>query len=444
MIRGKIVAKTMSTNPDYTLLTPEGWVGVRQESSESDFAIDDMVEADGENASSVKKIASPDLERKIEQFLEANSAPKKAKPLVDDEAMRSFAPAAEKAGTFVARKLLQLTPALIRFNDDCDGISAGIIVKKAIESFVEEKAIPFPKGFLKNKQCNSAIYDSGDAAFDCESMNYTQYGKKPLLFLLDFGANEESVEGLRAAKENFEVAVLDHHVYSENAKELASVFLNPLEFGGTSSHTTGMVAYEFAQRLSSAEEKYAFYSMQSDKSVFWDSAERKEALVLDFLANQNLSLEKYEHSLESEVQFHYLEATARLDAAFAKALRSAKGEAAGNALLVQANLDGVTVKNEFPPKGKVLNKIQEHFEKQNALAASVGFDSTTIQFRVSKPLHARGFKATKIIGLVKGEFSRINGGGHEQAAAMRFEKDYAKAVLEKTLELCRKELVTLA
>ena len=74
----------------------------------------------------------------------------------------------------------------------------------------------------------------------------------------------------------------------------------------------------------------------------------------------------------------------------------------------------------------------------------MGFDSTTIQFRVSKPLHARGFKATKIIGLVKGEFSRINGGGHEQAAAMRFEKDYAKAVLEKTLELCRKELVTLA
>src|SRR3989338_8226316 len=158
MIRGKIVAKTMSTNPDYTLLTPEGWVGVRQESSESDFAIDDMVEADGENASSVKKIASPDLERKIEQFLEANSAPKKAKPLVDDEAMRSFAPAAEKAGTFVARKLLQLTPVLIRFNDDCDGISAGIIVKNAVEKFVEEKKIPFfHKRFLKNKQCNSAV-----------------------------------------------------------------------------------------------------------------------------------------------------------------------------------------------------------------------------------------------------------------------------------------------
>ncbi len=440
MIRGKIVAKSISTNPDYTLLAPEGWISIKQESSQSDFAIGDLVEADGESASSVKKIESPDLERKVEAFLEKNSKPKSAALLVDDDAMRKFAPAIEKNVEIVARRLLQLTPALIRFNDDCDGISAGVIVKNAIEKFIEEKKIPFPKGFLKNKQCNSAIYETNEAAFDCENTSAGQFGRKPLLFLLDFGANEESVEGLRTAGENFEICVIDHHVYSQNAKEIATVFLNPLEFGGSSSHTAGLVAYEFAQRLSCAEKKYAFYSMQSDKSVFWDKVDRKESLVLDFLARENLSLEKYEYALGKETQFHYLEANAKLTAAFEKALLSAKSESAGKALLVNANLEGVTVKNEFPPKGKVLNKIQEYFEKANPLTASVGFDSTTIQFRVSKALHAKGFKATGIIELVKKEFAGINGGGHEQAAAMRFEKDYSKAVLEKTLELCRNAL----
>ncbi|MEM4255607.1 MAG: DHH family phosphoesterase [Candidatus Norongarragalinales archaeon] len=441
MIAGRIVAKSMSNNPDYTLLTPSGWVQVKQESSESDFAIDELVEADSENASSVRKVENPDLERKIELFLKENSKPKQAKLLVDDEAMRKFTPIVEKAVESVARKLLQLTPSLIRFNDDCDGISAGIIVKDAIAKFTVEKSVPYPPGFLKNKQCNSAVYDAVEASFDAERMDSSQFGgKKPLLFLLDFGANEESVDGLEAAKENFDVCVLDHHVYSENARRLANVFLNPLETGGTSSHTTGMVAFEFAQRLSFAEKEFAFYSMESDKSVFWDKVERKQALVLDFLANQGISLDAYAKALESETQFHYAEATARLGACFEKALLSAKSEEISGALLASVNLEGVTAKNEFPPKGKVLNKIQEKFEKQNPLAASVGFDSTTIQFRVSKALHAKGFKATRIIDLLKKEFAGISGGGHEQAAAMRFEKDYAKAVLEKTLESCRNEL----
>lgn len=440
MIKGKIILKSMSSNPDYTLLTPEGWGVVKQYSTQTDFSIGDLIEADAEEATEIKKIESPDLQRRIENFLEENSKPNILPTIVEDEAMKKFTPALEKAAKAVARRLLQLTPAFIRFNDDCDGISAGILVKKSIEKFIQEKKIPYPHNFLRNKQCNSAIYDSGEAAYDSEIVSSHQFGKKPLLFLLDFGANAESVDGLKIAKENFEVAVLDHHVYSQEAKELIDIFLNPLEFGGISSHTTGLIAHEFAKRLSQGDENYALYSMQSDKSIYWDKVERKEALVLDFLANQNYSLEKYESALVKETQFHYVEATSRLQTSFEKAMLSAKSESVAESLLINVNLEGVTIKNEFPPKGKVLNKVQEHFEKANALAASVGFDPNTIQFRVSKALHAKGFKATKIIDLIKKEFAGVNGGGHEQAAAMRFDKDYSKAVLEKTLELCRKEI----
>ncbi len=167
---------------------------------------------------------------------------------------------------------------------------------------------------------------------------------------------------------------------------------------------------------------------------------RKEPLVLDFLARQGLTLEKYEKTLEKEMQYHYLEAVSKINAASEKALRNAKAERIGSAVLVTVNLEGMVRKGEFPPKGKILNKVQEHCEEKDKLVAVVGFDSTSIQFRVSKPLHAKGFKATKVIGEVKKEFPQASGGGHEQAAAMRFDKDYAKMVLEKTLGFCRKEI----
>jgi RecJ-like exonuclease len=341
-----------------------------------------------------------------------------------------------------------MTPALIRFNDDCDGISAGILVKKAIEEFVSQNEIPFQKGFLKNKQCNSAVYDSGEAAWDSDENSFPEYDKKPLLFLLDFGGNEESVEGLEAAGNVFEVVILDHHVFSENAKSKTSGFLNPLEFGGTSWHTAGLVAYEFAKALAGrkAEEwkEYAFYSLESDKSIFRKKESFKQALVLDYLASQGLSLDKYEKALHVDLQLHYLEAAGKISAAKGRALKKTRILEVKNAKLILADLDGIVAKREFPPKGKVLNEVQKHYggEEEGKMVASVGFDSTAIQFRVSRALHAKGFKATKIIDSVKKEFGEegISGGGHEQAAAMRFRKEISKAVFDKTVELCKKEL----
>lgn len=442
MISGKIAAKSFSTNPDYTLLTGEGWATVRQEASQTNFEIGDFIQADSESASEITRSSDAKIKSGVEGFLERNSLPKKAPLLVNDEAMRKLEPTIGKMVSLAARALLELTPALVRFNDDCDGISAGILVKNALAEFVREKKIPLPKGFLKGKQCNSAVYESGEAAYDCQDFASERFGRKPLLFLLDFGANEESVEGLELASGNFDILVIDHHVYSPKAKGIARAFVNPLETGGSSSHTTGLLAFEFARRLSTGDEEYAHYSMQSDKSAFWDKRERKQALVLDFLARQGMTLERYEKALRDETEFHYLEASSKINAAIAKALPTAKEEDVGGAVLANINLEGVVRKNEFPPKGKVLNGIQEHFEKQNPLAASVGFDSSTIQFRVSKPLHARGFKATRVIGLVKKEYPWLSGGGHEQAAAMRFDSEHAKAILEKTLDYCRKEILS--
>ncbi len=448
VLKGIVVFKSLSSNPDYVLLNESGYESVRQVGCKTNFEIGTLVEADSENAGEIKAISDKGLEKEIGRSLEKKSASYKTALLVDDEAMRKFQPRMQQTAEFVARRLLLLHPVLIRFNDDCDGISAGMLVKKAVEEFVKQNEIPFPKGFLKNKQCNSAVYDSGEAAWDADQHSFAEYGKKPLLFLLDFGGNEESVEGLEAADSVFDVVILDHHVFSQNAKGKAAGFLNPLEYGGTSWHTTGLVAYEFARTLvgKKAEEweEYAFYSLESDKSIFRKKEIFKQALVLDYLATEGLSLEKYEKALEEDLQLHYLEATGKISAAKEKALKKTRILEIGKAKLILADLEGTTSKNEFPPKGKVLNEVQKHYggEEEGGMVASIGFDSTAIQFRVSRALHSKGFKATRIIDLIKKEFGGegISGGGHEQAAAMRFGKENSKAVLDKTVEISKKEI----
>ena len=366
--------------------------------------------------------------------------------MFEDEALKKFEPALEKAAEFLAETLLRMTPVLIRFNDDCDGISSGILIKKAVEEFALQNEIPFPKGFCKNRQCNSAVYDTQDASWDCSERSFPEYGKKPVLVLLDFGGNEESIPGIETASEKFDTLVIDHHVYSEKAKEAANVFLNPLEFGGGSWHTTGLIAYEFAKRLVGEKamewEEFAIYSLESDKSIYRKKEDFKQTLVLDYLARQDVSLEKYEKALKEDLNLHYLEAKGKIDSARDTALKKSKAVQVESAKLVIVDFEGTVEKNQFPPKGKILNEVQKHYggEKEGELVASVSFDSTVSQFRVSKALHKKGFKATKIIEMAKKEFPEINGGGHEQAAAMRFPKEIGRTVFDFTIGICKSEI----
>lgn len=448
-IAGKIVFKTVSTSPDYVLLTPNGYATIKQEQSESDFDDGDLVEATGElrggvlHSHSVEKIHNEKLEREIENLLEEKSAPKKAKRLIENKALDDLEPAIEKTARFVGRKILEMTPVKIRFNDDCDGISAGLLVENALLAFAETNCVPLPHGFIRNRQCNSAVYDLKQAEIDCDEAK--AFARKSLLILLDFGANEESIPALEKASEDFDTVIIDHHAFSQKAASLAKAFLSPMTVrSGSSSHTTGLMAFEFALALSGrADEKLAWFSLQSDKSVLRKKEESKEPVVLDYLAGEHETLSFYRKVLEDPngIAFHFAQAQAKLRNSSEKALKQAKVFEIANAKLVVVPLTGIVEKNAFPPKGKVLNEVQKHFEGKEGerLVASMGYDSTTIQFRVSRALHSAGFKSTDVIKQIATLFP-VSGGGHEQASAMRFQEDLSQAIVEKTIGLCKAKI----
>ncbi|MFH0922861.1 MAG: DHH family phosphoesterase [Candidatus Micrarchaeota archaeon] len=448
-IAGRIVFKNTSSTPDYVLLTPDGYIKVKQENSESDFDIGELVEAKGElgngvlHSQTVEKIKDKKLEGEIDAFLEKNSQPKTIKHLIDGEGLDELEKSIENMARVIAGKMLDMTPVKIRFNDDCDGISSGLLVEDALVEFAKEHEIPIPHGFIRDKQCNSAVYDLKQADADC--IEARAYAKKSLLVLLDFGANEESIPALEKASDDFDIAIIDHHSFSQKAVSLTNAFLSPMTAKhGSSSHTTGLMAFEFACALNGkADEKLAWFSLQSDKSVFRKKTEMKEPVVLDYLAGDHETLSFYRKTLADPagIAFQFAQAQAKLRNAFEKALKQAKPIEVGKAKLIITPLAGIVEKNSFPPKGKVLNEIQKHFEgpEGEKLVASVGYDGTTVQFRVSRALHAAGFKSTDVIKEIAKLFP-ISGGGHEQASAMRFQEDLAAAIVEKTIELCKNKI----
>ena len=81
MIKGRILLKSYSTNPDYTLLTAGGYAVVKQESTQTDLPIGALIEADSENAAQISEITDPVAEKQIDSFLDQNAKAKKGKPL---------------------------------------------------------------------------------------------------------------------------------------------------------------------------------------------------------------------------------------------------------------------------------------------------------------------------------------------------------------------------
>ncbi|MFH1780015.1 MAG: DHH family phosphoesterase [Candidatus Micrarchaeota archaeon] len=428
-----ILRKTLSTNPDYYCYCEDDFVKVIQDSTQSDFNELETIEVEGRKKEglilaeqiSVSKDAS--LKKKLLKKAQAHDY----ELLFDDECSELMKHKTKATAKIIAEKVLFLKPVLIRFNDDCDGVSSGLLVKKALQEYCLKHNIPLE---LREQQLNSAIYSVNDYLWDSDRLE-----EEGVLFLLDLGANHQSQQAIQEATKHYTVVILDHHPFNEETVK-NTVFLSPMNSEGTSSHTTGLLSYYLAMALNGkANEKLAWFSMQSDKSIYRKKTDYLEPVVIDYLTRDYSSLKEYEKVLESQEKIKSLHDNAllKMRTTLEKTEQKIKEEKINNALLVTVNLNAVK-KKSYPPKSLVINNIHNKREEKEELVATVGHSDDAIQFRVSQALWKKGFKATDIIKKIVKEFEGVSGGGHEQAAAMRYPLELKNLVLEKTLEETRK------
>ncbi|MFH1247488.1 MAG: DHH family phosphoesterase, partial [Candidatus Micrarchaeota archaeon] len=279
-ITGAVIKKDLLNTTRFYLCTGNEIVTL---DSHEELPIDKLIEVTGEhthyffNVTSAREIADIVLEKKIKEFLSFNQP--KVKLFTDAPSLCKMEKSFENAAEAIAQAVFQLRTIKIRYDGDCDGIMAALIMKKGIEQFASDKKIPL---FIRFQQSSGAVYREKDREEDNGTLV-----ENSLLILLDHGANEESKNTLCHSAKNFEVMAIDHHPPAQ--KHCIKHFVSPFTLKNCdepASYNTGMLAFEISRRLAPEIEDallpYRYYSMQSDTSSFRKKEFFQEPITIDY------------------------------------------------------------------------------------------------------------------------------------------------------------------
>jgi RecJ-like exonuclease len=347
-------------------------------------------------------------------------------PIIKTETMKKLMPhifeVAKKIA--IAKKLNRY--AILRFHGDADGIVGGI----ALSSLFNSQKI----------QHNSAIYSVKDALAD---INSARNNFMPLVVLVDFGANEESMEGLELLKaDGIETIIIDHHPPASDVERYA-YFLSPwkVDGEGASKHTAGYIAVEVARALGADLSGLVGASLAGDKSDILEIREedRDRALVLDYLATYSSfgnSLDFYREVLEKQALYESMlrQAKEKLESLKESVKANLKKREKEGLNIYLLNLDRIATKGEFPSRGKITSIAYDMVKEENAVV--IGYSEKFIIFRISDEA-VKKLKANEIIERIKSfapDFVE-SGGGHEKAASLKVKKGFEKEILEEIIKL---------
>jgi RecJ-like exonuclease len=368
------------------------------------------------------------------------------KLFIDDEVTRSLLKDIKKCADFIKEALAEGRKPIVRFHNDADGVVSAIFVTESMESFLAENKLDAQ---VRSFQTSSAIFTIEDAALEINNAGSNE--KKPLMVLLDHGANPESVDNLRQLKKNgFKLAIVDHHPPAEETEDVADAFVTPFNHGGDSNYTAGLLSFEVARLIDPSVEgrkELIELSLEGDRSRFAASTEGKTTIALDYKTTyidypNALPLFKKFLQDAGEINEAYEQALKKVNDALEKAKAHTKIKQAENGSTV------LVVKLKFkegpyPSKGKIITMLKEKYCSENPGKPVVvlGYEKDKIIVRASKEAFERGFRANDVIRKLKEEFSDaiVSGGGHEVAAALQVKEELASAITRRFAELvaCR-------
>lgn len=318
---------------------------------------------------------------------------------------------------------------LLRFHGDADGIAGALALRKFLR--------------FRAYQQNSAVYSPRDAVNDLGNLHHEN---RPLVILLDFGTNEQSVDGLRLLKAgNLEVVCIDHHPLCPDVESNVSMLLSPWTVGGLDDHskyTAGYLASEISNMCGAETGNFAKIACAGDKSDVAEPGDedRKTALVLDYLGAHTSfgnNLEFYADVLNKQELYSsiYSQASEKISEALERALPKARKSEKNGIIIYTVQLDGVVEPKEFPNRSKVTTAVFEHFKTDSPMI-TIGYGKRTIILRGNDAFLKRGNNFSEIVEKVSSSMKDfvMSGGGHAKAAAVRVEEGYEKSTVDRLIE----------
>ncbi|NPV50007.1 MAG: hypothetical protein HPY60_02270 [Candidatus Methanofastidiosum sp.] len=377
----------------------------------------------------------------------------------------------------IKKAVLQERMIIIRHHNDCDGITAGVSLEKAISSYADKEKKKDCKIF--RKPCTAPYYDLEDSLKDID-LYFSFSKKKPLLIIADNGSTDSDLQGiLRAKVYDFEIGVVDHHPPTKNDNgeyiidKYVSFHINPHIYSGDSNLCTGMLAYELSRMIDSEIDGYGIHipalAGVGDKSK---GIEMNQYLEISPFKREEL--ERIKLALDHESYYvgrfgikNYIEDImmigdrdrGNLIIDYVSEEIDKKRISQWNLIkkyldiknlaedfdLISIELDKLIFRGEFPSPGRTLGFIHNKYIWDNEIneddraIISLGMAEDYLVIRATNKAKALGFDLNDIIKQLKDVYlEEVQGGGHPGAGTIRFVPILKDEVRKVTLEYIEK------
>ncbi len=359
-------------------------------------------------------------------------------------------------------------PVYIRHHADADGYAGGIALEKAISPVIRKLRFNDTWRYFDRQPSKAPFYDYSDVLRDIitSKRNTERFGSKlPLVVLVDLGSTKEDLLALRRARiHGLKVVVVDHHSPGkvEAGKSAVDKYIeahiNPYLFGHDKNITAGMLAYELARTIDIGVYAPILPAVAGtgDKShgkIFdeyvKESGETQEflkklALCVDFEAyhlrfmndsgiiSELLTLSD---SARKTVELLSDEITERINAQKAVIKEYSVVETMKNGFVMGLfDAENGMEQGRFPQIGKTSGIFIEYLSekhKSTPLIAIV-FTKGSMSLRANTTAAKHGFDLNKMVQELTSGIpeTKVEGGGHEVAGALRFVPAGKNKVLE--------------
>lgn len=356
------------------------------------------------------------------------------KPL--DEALSSM----EEKLTAVARRIIlnfiSGAPIIIRFHNDGDGASGAVALYRALEKLAKETRLGTSNCiWTMNK---GVAYTMQSLSYDRLRLSSYHSAIKPLLLMTDFGTLEESETAVKNAQGSMDIAWLDHHpVYEGFKRDIVYSYLNPWLEGFGSDVTAGALTCAVAGKLSGIRVKnLTKASLLSDHSAYAeDDPEPSElAVIMDAMTTDasargsNVTPKNIIATIEDESSHKlvFTQAKSQMDEAVSKGMKYLKTRKAGNATV--ATLDYSHISENYygyVRHGRFTSIFSDSVAEKFGPSITIVYNKSLASIRVSKELSGK-LRLLSLISKMKEDTDYIsNGGGHNEAASVKLEDEYA-------------------
>lgn len=363
-----------------------------------------------------------------------------------EEATAAMEAELRRAAYRLATSLLAGAPIIVRFHNDCDGLSGAMALFKSFLAATAGSGWAEPNVTWQINR--SVAYEEGSFYSDLAVFNGHLSVEQPLIVITDFGTTKESEKAVELAKGRAEFVWLDHHpVYEGLHRDSIYIYINPWDFGSNSDYTAGFLSStlaEFIYGIDAGEFKMA--SLIGDYSIYAnrkDTRASKLAMALDYVTSDRKS---YDNPTPRSLS-RMMEDSAVLDEMYACA-STAMGEAleaGSHAIKRYCTSSGINIftldfeevghmESSYPPPGKYSSRLQEILEGTNGDSTmTVVYYKSYISIRATRHVAEMVDMQAVADSLGRSTPYMRSFGGHSTAASIGVEREHIGEVVRLLL-----------